>query len=61
MPDTSKLRDLVNQFSFHSKPSNGNHSDPCTIRDLNKVIKNVSDLFYAFIDELEKDEMGKYD
>lgn len=61
MPDIEKLRNLVYQFSFYSKPSNCNYSTPCTVGDLNKVIKNVSDLLYAFIDELEKDETGKYD
>ena len=61
MPNTSKLRNLVYQFSFRSKPSSGSHSAPCTVGDLNKMIKNVSDLFYAFIDELENDEMRKHD
>lgn len=61
MPDTAKLRELVYHFSFYSNPSDGNPSSPCTVGDLNKVIKNVSDLLYAFIDELEEDEMRKYD
>lgn len=61
MPDIEKLRNLVYHFSFYSKPSNGSHSAPCTVGDLNKVIKNTSDLLYAFIDELEKDEMEKDD
>lgn len=61
MPDVDKLRNLVYHFSFYSKPSNGSYSAPCTIGDLNEVIKNISDLLYSFIDELEKDEMEKYD
>lgn len=61
MPDVDKLRELVYQFSFYSKPSKGDYSAPCTVGDLNKVIKNVSELFYSFIDELEKDQWKNID
>lgn len=56
MVDTQKLRDLVYQFSFHSKPSSGNYSDPCTVQDINKVIKNLTDVLNGFIDELEENQ-----
>lgn len=56
MVDTQKLRDLVYQFSFHSKPSSGNYSDPCTVQDINNVINKLTDVLNGFIDELEKDQ-----
>lgn len=56
MVDTQKLRDLVYQFSFHSKPSSCNYSDPCTVQDINNVINKLTDVLNGFIDELEKDQ-----
>lgn len=56
MVDTEKLRRLVKNYEFHSKPSNGNPFEPCTIKDLDTVISNTAKLLYAFIDELENKE-----
>ena len=52
--NTDKLRKLVDNYVFHSKPSNGNQSDPCTIRDLNNVVRNTASVLMHFIEELEK-------
>lgn len=59
MLDTNKLRDMVYRFSFYSGPSSGVQSNPCTVGDLKKVVEDISDLLYAFIDELEQDDIDK--
>lgn len=56
MVDTEKLRKAISNFEFYSKPSSGTGSDPCTVEDINKVIKNVANMLYTFVDELEKEE-----
>jgi hypothetical protein len=54
--DTDKLRNLVYQFSFYSKPSSGDSSAPCTVGDINRVVDKVSNVLNAFVDELEKNK-----
>ena len=51
--DISKLRQLIKEYKFYSKPSNGDHSSPCTVRDINKVIDNTANLFTQFLNEIE--------
>lgn len=54
--DTNRLRQMVRDFSFYSQPSSGIGSTPCTVDDINKVIKNATKVFNAIIDELEENK-----
>lgn len=54
--DTQKLRDAVKHFKFHSTPSSGTGSHPCTVDDLRKVIKKFAELMNTFIDEIENQD-----
>lgn len=51
--DTNTLKKAIRNFQFYSTPSNGNHSEPCTIGDIYKVINNVTKLMNTFVDEIE--------
>ena len=51
--DTVKLRNLIQHYKFHSRPSNGSSSEPCTIGDLNNVINKTAELLTQFVDELD--------
>ena len=55
--DVQKLRNIVSEFRYSAKPSNGNHFDPCTIRDLNNVISKLSNALDAIIDEIELEQV----
>ena len=50
--DIMALRQAVNYFVFHSRPSNASSSAPCTNKDLNNIINGIAELFNTFIDEL---------
>ncbi|WP_154658791.1 hypothetical protein [Agathobaculum desmolans] len=54
--DADKLRQMVRVFSFHSQPSSGIGSTPCTVDDINKVIENATKVFNAIIDELDENK-----
>lgn len=54
MVDTEKLRQMLNQYVFTSKPSSGNYSAPCTVGDLNRVVTNTARLLAALIAEIEQ-------
>lgn len=51
--DTAKLRKLIKDFKFYSTPSNAMQSNPCTVRDIQKVIDNIAKVLNGFVDELE--------
>ncbi len=53
MVDTDKLKRAVQHFVFSSGPTSANDSTPCTVGDVNLVIKNISKVLNTFIDELE--------
>ncbi len=53
--DTSALRQAVAHFVFSSKPSNGDGSAPCTVKDINRVVENLGEVLNTFIDELESE------
>lgn len=53
MIDTEKLRKAVKNFEFDSRPSSANDATPCTVRDLNTIIKQIVKLSNAFIREIE--------
>lgn len=55
MKNLNNLREQVENFAFCSKPSNANSSAPCTVGDMNNLIKNVKELLNSFIDELEEE------
>lgn len=55
MPDIEALKKAVSWFSFHSRPSSGDYSAPCTVGDLNKVIDNLAKTLNVFISELEQE------
>ena len=54
--NTAKLRKLIRNFKFYSAPNDGLQSNPCTIRDINKVIDNVAKVLNGFVDELEESD-----
>ena len=54
MADIQKLQKAVRDFEFRASPSNGNGSSPCTVDDLNKLIREISKVLSAFINELDK-------
>lgn len=56
MIDSDKLRRAVADFEFRCKPASGTCGTPATVDDVNAVIKGVSKLFKAFIDEIDKDQ-----
>lgn len=51
--DTLRLREAVEHFRFYSYPNSTNHSDPCTVKDIRKVVDNISQVLAEFIDALE--------
>lgn len=51
--DVDALRKAIDDFVFYSQPSNADGAKPCTNKDLNKVINNISALLHKFVDELE--------
>lgn len=54
--NTEKLRELIKDFKFRSRPSNGISTAPCTVQDINNVVSNVAALLTAFVDEFEQSE-----
>lgn len=54
--DTAKLRKLIQNFKFHSTPSDAVLSHPCTVQDIRNVIDNVTKVLNAFVDELESSD-----
>jgi len=53
--DTQRLRDAVASFRFYGKPSNASANEPCTNRDIWKIIDEVTKVLNVFIDEFEGD------
>ena len=39
-----KIEQAINSFKFNARPSHGNHSEPATIDDINRVIKYTAKL-----------------
>lgn len=56
MVDTEKLRRMVKDFAFHSRPTSATGSTPCTVQDLNRVIDNLQKVLYAMVAEIEENE-----
>lgn len=56
MADTQGLYRLIEEFAFHSKPSNASGSTPCTVQDINRVIDNLKKVLIAIVDEMETSE-----
>ena len=54
MFDAEMLKNMVMQYEISSKPMSATPSAPATVDDLNKVVNNTAQLFYAFIEQLEK-------
>lgn len=54
--NTDLLRKAIHNFKFHSTPSNGDHSAPCSVRDIHKVVNNMAQLMNTFVDELESSQ-----
>lgn len=54
--DTEKLKRAVREFEFYSRPSNATLGASATVDDVNKVIRNISQLLKTFIDELEESD-----
>lgn len=55
MVDTDRLRKALKTFSWDTHQSNGNSSDPCTIRDYNNLVQSIEKVLRVFIDELERE------
>lgn len=56
MADVEKLRYLVRDFAFRSKPSSATGSTPCTVQDINRVIDNLQKVLFAIVDEMDETE-----
>ena len=56
MTDTQKLRQLIRNFEFYSRPTSSNSNEPAKVDDINKLIHNTAAVLYAFVEELEKEE-----
>lgn len=54
--DTQKLRQIVQDFKYHARPSNATCGAPATVDDINRVIDSVSKALVAFIREIETAE-----
>lgn len=54
--DTEKLRRMVKDFAFYSRPTSATGSTPCTVQDLNRVIDNLQKVLYAMVAEMEENE-----
>lgn len=56
MIDTKAMRQAIKNYKFYASPASGNHSDPATVGDINKLIQQTAKLMEAFVDALEKDQ-----
>lgn len=56
MVDTERLRRMIKDFAFHSRPTSATGSTPCTVQDLNRVIDNLQKVLYAMVSEMEENE-----
>lgn len=56
MADVEKLRYLVRDFAFRSKPSSATGSTPCTVQDINRLIDNLQKVLSAIVDEMGETE-----
>lgn len=56
MADTEKLRYLIRNFAFYSRPSSATGSTPCTVQDINRVIDNLQKVLSAIVDEMDETE-----
>lgn len=54
--DIVRLRQAVSNFKFYTHPASANGSDPCTVQDMNNLVRNLSEVLNVFIEELESDE-----
>lgn len=54
MVDTQKLYKAIEKFEFRSHPSSAISSTPATVGDINKLIKNTTELLRTFASELEQ-------
>jgi hypothetical protein len=54
--NTNNLRKAIRDFQFYSTPSKANHSEPCTVGDIHKVINNMAKLMNTFVNEIEKSQ-----
>lgn len=52
MPDISILQTAVKSFAFNARPTSLNPDTPCTVEDINKLIREISKVLNVFIDEL---------
>lgn len=56
MADIVRLRQAVSNFKFYTHPASSNGSDPCTVQDMNNLVRNLSKVLNVFIEELESVE-----
>ena len=56
MADIVRLRQAVSNFKFYTHPASVNGSDPCTVQDMNNLVRNLSEVLNVFIEELESAE-----
>lgn len=54
--DIKVMRQAIKNYKFYAPPASGNHSDPATVGDINKLIQQTAKLMEAFVDALEKDQ-----
>lgn len=56
MADIVRLRQAVSNFKIYTHPASSNGSDPCTVQDMNNLVRNLSEVLNVFIEELESVE-----
>lgn len=47
------IQTALRDFKFHASPSNGNHSDPATIRDIHNLINQTEKLIKKIVESLD--------
>lgn len=51
--DKKQIEAAINHFKFAARPSNGNISEPATIKDINNLIKQTSELIINVVKAMD--------
>lgn len=52
--DKEKIQAAIKHFKFAARPSNGNSSDPATVRDINNLIDQTSKLIEKVVKAMDE-------
>ena len=53
--DEKKIEAAIKHFKFAARPSNGNTSEPATVRDINNLIEKTSELIVAVVEAMKEE------